>query len=375
MENNMNFIKTKAKDKRFITVLLLVISFLALFGPFAKLSVSSSLTVPITNNVLKTDNYTIGSLSLGGFATFRNIGDTQVGDKPLKSYNVFGVNVYDTLKNPPTLGGRVDKLVNALNPSTLEYLKSPELNKLLTSRVPDAGATIFDITSTVGDSLLTLRAFAETLQPFMSDLDNVLSQTASALNTAEGLKTVANLIVFIAFVLILIAIYLFCSPKKGLVVPRILTALSFFILASIAFVVPIISYQMNMVTGEISNQLNLSINNQIISIINSIYGDKASFLTVLFGGNANYFSFNLHVSLQWGAILMLITMIAAFITSFYIEHDSIEATTNDDALENNNAYDDLILDAPTTNTVSEYSSEIDEDSIIEDLDEVDEEDK
>lgn len=368
MEKISKFIHTTTSNKRGMTVALLVISFLCLFGPFAKLSISSSVSLPFANTVLKSDNYSIGTLNLGGFATFQNIGDTKVGDKPLNTYTVLGVNVYDTLKAPPSLGGRLDTVVSMLNPATLDWLRSEELSNQLTALSPDFGATVFSASRFVSDTLTTVRVVTETLQPIVQDVDLALEETASALHTAERIKTIANIVVFSAFAMLAVAAYMFSSPKFSIMIPRILTLVSFLILASIVFMMPIASSQINLLSDHITSQLNTGIHGQILVLIQNLLPDQAALISLFMPTNPNYIDFSIYISMQWGAIIALLSMIAAFTMSFFIDTNTIQVADGNTVVDENHVVDvvteDLALETITSDDTKsdtvDYQNEADD---------------
>lgn len=318
MEDFTHYIKEKVRSKRVITTLILAISFFSLFGTFAKLSISSSLTVPFTNNSIKSDTYNVGTLNLSSFATFSNIGDIKVGNKPINQYEIFGVNIYSTLKTPPSFSNQLDQAVNTLDPGVLTWMSSESFQTQLLDLSPQFGQQIFNASKVVGESLTTVRGVMVSAQPIVLEVDKALEETAKAIQVAETYKTIANIFIFTLFALTLASIVLFSFSKVPLIIPRLLIAFCFVTIAIMVFAVPVIASQINATVAQITTQLNANINTQIAAIINNIFGDKGKFITFFIGNNTNYVHFNVALNLGFAPIVTLITLLSAFVLSFFI---------------------------------------------------------
>lgn len=322
MEEYTHYIKTKLKSKRILTALLLTLSFFSLFGPFAKLSISSSLSVPFTNNSIKSDTYKVGTLNLSSFATFSNIGDIKVGNRPINQYDVFGINIYSTLKSPPVFSNKLNQAVDTLDPVMLSWMSNEDFNKQLLDLSPQFGQQIFDVSKVAGESLTTVRGVMQSAQPIVLEVDKALEQTADAIRVAEMYKTIANIFIFSIFALTFISIVLFSFSKIPLLVPRLLIAFTIVTVLIMVIAIPVAATQIDTTVTQITTQLNTNINTQITAIINNIFGANARFITFLIGNNTNYIHVNVSLDLGVAPFITLATMIAAFVMSFFIVKES-----------------------------------------------------
>lgn len=339
MKKNLGIIE-RLKTKRSIASALLLVAFISLFAPFAKMSVSSTVSVPLTNISYTTNNYEVGTLNLGGFAMFNSIGETKVGNRTIDSYAIFGINIYDLLTSSPELGGRLDKVIKTLDPNIIDYLRSSELEAQLNNMMPANGPSIFEFTTFIANTLYSTRVIAQNLQPIAENVESTLQVSADAINLAEGVKTVANIIVFLAFALIVVATFIILKAKKHLVLARVFIGLSFIVIASIAVSVPLASNFTNMYSDQIISLLNEAIHTQVVNFAQNLFPNNQALVSMFMGNGANYVGFRIYTTLQWGAIVPLIAMLSAFILTFFFENEdnkNIASTSEHELIDMDNS--------------------------------------
>ncbi len=307
-------------NKRMLAAISVVLAIVCLFGPFAQLSFSGSVSVPFVPNSFATKTNTVATVNLGDFATFKTIGDIKIRNKPINRINVFGVSVYETLKNPPNLSKSIDQAVTFLNPVVIESMRDPKLEQQLIDLAPNFGQDLFGFLKSTSQLLETSRELLVTIQPAVHSTDDVLIQVSDALHTAEFYHMVINASVFALFVLIALSAVLFALKQVPILFPRLLLWIGFGVVIALLIVVPVLNSQINAAITDMTTQFNANMQIQVNTLINNLIGEKAGFLALIIQNNTNvqYVQFQVNLGLGWGAMLASLFMVLGIILSFLV---------------------------------------------------------
>ena len=296
-----------------------MISIVGLIGPFVQLSFSTSLSGPFNNsNIISYNNVPVGSVSLGNFANFSNIGDIVVNGKPVNSYEIAEINIYNTLKNPVELESKIDNITARLDPAFLESLSEPSLKEQLNSISPKYGTDLFNIVSSTGKVFMGFREALVSTGNIAKVSDSVTKQVANDIKTAEEYKAIANGIVFFLFVLVIISFVLFFIPKVSPKILRIILCFCLIFFVSLSIVVIYLNGYLNNYIQQIVANLNSEINSQLTILLNGLLEKNARLLSFFGGSNTTYIEFTSYLDLGWGAITAIIGLIATITSSVFI---------------------------------------------------------
>lgn len=192
------------------------------------------------------------------------------------------------------------------------------LEDTLNNIFPKYGDDIFNITSSVGNTLLEGRQMLISIRSIVLDASDVVNDASLVLNTVENVKTGLNVVTVIFLIVALIPIILVLIPKVSPKIARnftiICSVLLLVFIATILITDSVLSvYIRNMVVD-----FNIYLNDRFTEIIDSVLADKAGFVSLLGGLNKDYFDFSLNLIPGWGLITSFIAYIGGIIAFHFI---------------------------------------------------------
>lgn len=297
----VGFFKSRNVYTRLIAIIFLVVGFVGLLGPFAKLSLSFGLNGPFDIELANYENVPVGSVSLSYFGEFNGLGGLEIFGQPLDSELIGGYSFLDLAKDPGIISDSLDSLVAGLD--SLGWLDS----------LSNFG---------FGESLLNFIDGARSVLVGLGDLidsgDSVINGLGKVVSVLQLGWFFVDLVIFGLFLVVFLSVVLLLIPKVPVVLPRVLVLLSLVFVLALGVYVLVLNGLVGSFIDRLVVELNGVVSGYFSELLGGLLGEYAYLLDFVDGLSFDFLSLSVWLSLGWGFFVSVLGLFGGFISSFFV---------------------------------------------------------